>query len=142
MLTMIPYRSTMTTRPYDSFADSFFRSFFGAEQSGSFRVDVQDKGNAYVLEADLPGVARENIHVDLNEDTLTISVESNENTEKKDENGYIMRERRTGCASRSFNVEGICRENISAAYENGVLTLTLPKMIEQPKPTHRRIDIA
>ena len=141
MMTMIPYRTAMSARPYDAFADNFFRSLFGNTQNESFRVDVQDKGDAYVIEADLPGVARENIHVDLNEDVLTISTEKAENAEEK-ENGYIMRERRTGKASRSFNVEGIRKEDISAAYENGVLTLTLPKQIEAPKETHRRIEIA
>ena len=137
MMTMIPYRTAMSTRPYDSFADNFFHSFFGDAQNESFRVDVQDKGDAYMIEADLPGMARENIHVDLNEDVLTISAEKAENVEEKAENGYIMRERRTGKASRSFNVEGI-----TAAYENGVLTLTLPKQVEAPKETHRRIEIA
>ncbi len=141
MMTMIPYRTAMSARPYDAFADNFFRSLFGNTQNESFRVDVQDKGDAYVIEADLPGVARENIHVDLNEDVLTISAEKAENAEEK-ENGYIMRERRTGKASRSFNVEGIRKEDISAAYENGVLTLTLPKQVEAPKETHRRIEIA
>ena len=141
MMTMIPYRTAMSARPYDAFADNFFRSLFGNTQNESFRVDVQDKGDAYVIEADLPGVARENIHVDLNEDVLTISAEKAENAEEK-ENGYIMRERRTGKASRSFNVEGIRKEDISAAYENGVLTLTLPKQVEAPKDTHRRIEIA
>ncbi len=141
MMTMIPYRTAMSARPYDAFADNFFRSLFGSTQNESFRVDVQDKGDAYVIEADLPGVARENIHVDLNEDVLTISAEKAENAEEK-ENGYIMRERRIGKASRSFNVEGIRKEDISAAYENGVLTLTLPKQVEAPKETHRRIEIA
>ena len=141
MMTMIPYRTAMSARPYDAFADNFFRSLFGNTQNESFRVDVQDKGDAYVIEADLPGVARENIHVDLNEDVLTISAEKAENAEEK-ENGYIMRERRIGKASRSFNVEGIRKEDISAAYENGVLTLTLPKQVEAPKETHRRIEIA
>ena len=141
MMTMIPYRTAMSARPYDAFADNFFRSLFGHTQNEAFRVDVQDKGDAYVIEADLPGVARENIHVDLNEDVLTISAEKAENAEEK-ENGYIMRERRTGKASRSFNVEGIRKEDISAAYENGVLTLTLPKQVEAPKETHRRIEIA
>ena len=141
MMTMIPYRTAMSARPYDAFADNFFRSLFGNTQNESFRVDVQDKEDAYVIEADLPGVARENIHVDLNEDVLTISAEKAENAEEK-ENGYIMRERRTGKASRSFNVEGIRKEDISAAYENGVLTLTLPKQVEAPKETHRRIEIA
>lgn len=142
MMTMIPYRTAMSTRPYDTFADNFFRSFFGDTQNESFRVDVQDKGDAYMIEADLPGVTRENIHVDLNEDVLTISAEKTENVEEKTENGYIMRERRTGKASRSFNVEGIRKEDITAAYENGVLTLTLPKQVEAPKENHRRIEIA
>ena len=66
MMTMFPYRAARSTRPYDTFADNFFRSFFGDGQNESFRVDVQDKGDAYMIEADLPGVARENIHVDLN----------------------------------------------------------------------------
>ncbi len=105
----------------------------------SFKVDVEDQGDHYLLKADLPGVAKENVHIALQEGVLTISAETCEEKEQKETN-YLFRERRTGSMSRSFNVEGIDEEAISAAYADGVLSLTLPKLAEE-KPTRRTIQI-
>ena len=141
MFTMIPYRPTMMNR-YNPFNDEFFRSFFGPSGSaGSFRVDVQDKGDSYLLQAELPGVSKENIHVDLENDVLTISASMDENHEEKNDEGYVIRERRTGNMSRAFNVEGIDREGIQAAYQDGILSLTLPKEKEQVRNAKRSISI-
>ena len=141
MFTMIPYRSTMSTRPANPFDDDFFRPFFGRPEDATFRVDVQDKGDSYLLEAEMPGVAKEDIHVDLEDDVLTIFVEKNESKEEKNENGYVIRERRSGRMSRSFTVEGIRKDEIQAAYQDGVLSLTLPKEQAQPQETKRSIAI-
>ena len=72
---------------------------------------------------------------------LTITAKHDETKENKDESGkYICRERRTGSYARSFDVSGIREEDISAAYDNGVLKLTLPKQGE-PQPQSRKITI-
>ena len=121
--------------------DNFFNDgFFGGRTlmprdtkslestSGLMRTDVIEKDNCYQLEAELPGFNKEDIKIDLKNDTLTISASHNENKDEKDENGkYIRRERRSSSYQRSFHVEGLKPEDIIAQYRNGVLTVNLPK---------------
>ena len=126
MYTMIPYRAASNAVRYNPFNDDLFRGFFPTLAS-TMRVDIQDQGDSYTLKADLPGYTKENIHIDLDEDVLTICADMNSDSEEKKDNGFVVRERRMGTVRRSFNVQGIDRESISAKYENGVLQLTLPK---------------
>ncbi len=120
--------------------DNFFNDgFFGScrapreakqfdSMSGLMRTDVIEKDNEYQLEAELPGFNKEDINIDLKNDTLTISASHNENNDEKDENGkYIRRERRTSSYQRSFHVEGLKPEDIIAQYRNGILTVSVPK---------------
>ena len=88
----------------------------------------------------MPGVKREDIHIDINDDVLTIAAEWD--TEKKNErqNGYIMNERRSGRASRSFTLENVKEDEISAEYKDGVLTLTMPKVTETRKSPRQDRD--
>ena len=141
MFGMIPFEHTDRDL-YRSF-DNFARDFFGNSNSSlpAFRTDIQDMGESYLLEADLPGFTKEDINLDLKDNILTISAAHQESTEDKDEKGtYVRRERRYGSFQRSFDVTGIDATAISATYENGVLKLTLPK--EQPTvPPTRRIEI-
>lgn len=143
MSTLIPYRyrSQLTRPETTSFMDDFFRPFFGLDNfTSTFSVDVKDEGDKYVLEADLPGVKREDVNVDVNDGVLTISAEWN--SEKKDErrNGYVINERRSGRASRAFTLENIKENEISAEYKDGVLRLYMPKINETEK-SPRRIEI-
>ena len=125
---------------FDEMDDFFNDGFFGrtcrtprtAQQfdsmSGLMRTDVIEKENAYQLEAELPGFNKEDISIDLKNDTLTISASHNENNDEKDSDGkYIRRERRSSSYQRSFHVEGLKPEDIIAQYRNGVLTVNLPK---------------
>ena len=127
MFTMIPYRPMTENRPQYPICDDFFRPFFGRPMERSFKVDVKDSGDSYTLEAELPGVEKDNIEIGVENDVLTISVRRDDKKEDKDPSGYVIRERRMGRASRSFSVEGIRQDDITAQYVNGVLTLTLPK---------------
>ena len=120
----------------DFFDDSFWtgtcRTPRAAKQfdstTGLMRTDVIEKDNAYELQAELPGFNKEDIKIDLKNDTLTISASHSENNDEKDENGkYIRRERRSSSYQRSFHVEGLKPEDIVAQYRNGVLTVNLPK---------------
>ncbi len=99
----------------------------GSEGVRSPRVDVSDDGDSFVLSAELPGVSREDIDIDVKDNRLTIRGEKKfENkTEKK---GYTRVERSYGLFERSFFLDDkIDRENIKAEYRDGVLHLTLPK---------------
>ena len=120
--------------------DNFFNDgFFGGSRmpserrqfdssTGLMRTDVIEKDNCYQLEAELPGFNKEDIKIDLKDDTLTISASHSENNDEKDKEGkYIRRERRSSSYQRSFHVEGLKPEDIIAQYRNGVLTVDLPK---------------
>lgn len=102
--------------------ENWEKSFFGDMSSG-FNTDIKDKGDHYELEADLPGMKKEDIAVDIDGDYLTISAQRNTETEEKDDkNSYVRRERSYGSFSRSFNISNIKSEEISGSYENGVLS--------------------
>ncbi len=96
--------------------------------TGLMRTDVIEKEGSYELQAELPGFNKEDIKIDLKDDTLTISASHSENNDEKDKDGkYIRRERRSSSYQRSFHVEGLKPEDIIAQYRNGVLTVDLPK---------------
>lgn len=141
MFGMLPFE-----RGNDNFFDlfdNFERRFLGNSlpSVNAFRTDIKDAGDRYILEAELPGFSKEDINLDLKDGILTISAQHSEDKEEKDENGrYLRRERRYGSFTRSFDVSGIDEESITAAYNNGVLELSLPKA--QPSlPQPRRIAI-
>jgi HSP20 family protein len=123
------------------FFDRVFHDFFGNgfNQFDNFNTDVIDKGDSYLLQAELPGFQKEDIKIDLDKETLTISASHNEEKKEKRDN-YVRQERRYSSYCRSFHIPGINKENISASYQNGVLEISLPKenvMIEEAK----RIEI-
>lgn len=125
-----------------NYLDHMEKSFFGGlnDTVSQFRTDVLDKGDKYVLEAELPGFKKEDIHIDLNGDTLTIRAEHTEEKEEK-EKEYVRRERKYGSYSRSFDVSGIQADKIGASYKDGILELELPKAQPAPAPVSHQIEI-
>lgn len=123
-----------------NFFDDFpaFPDFGSMTTSASFRTDIKDEGDKYRLEAELPGMNKEDIKLNINGDYMTISAEHSSESEDKDEkNNYVRRERSYGSYSRSFNVSGIDTSNINAAYENGILSLELPKKAPECAASHQ-----
>ena len=90
-------------------------------------VDIVDKGNAYEITAELPGMDESNIDVKFADGTLTIKGEKRDEKEEKKKE-YCLSERRYGSFQRSFGVpDGVDADKIEANFKNGVLTVTLPK---------------
>ena len=119
---------------------NFFNDFFGTNNAPmELRTDISDKGDAFVLEADLPGFKKDDIKIDLENDRLTIKAERHSEHEDN-RSGYVRRERHFGSFVRSFDVSGIDTSGIRANYTDGVLTLTLPKRPELV-PDNRSIAI-
>ncbi|MDD3335844.1 MAG: Hsp20/alpha crystallin family protein [Eubacteriales bacterium] len=140
MYTLVPFRRSVVNAIPSLFNEPFMREFFTDSNSLSMNVDVQEKDDMFLLEADLPGVSKENIDLKVNDGMLTISADVN--VEKKDEKkGYVYSERRCGHCERSFNLEGIDVNSIKADYKNGVLMMQLPKIKEVEKPTAQKIVI-
>ena len=117
------------------------RRFWGGNTLASFKTDIRDKGDSYLLEAELPGFQKEDIDIQLSDNNLTISAEHKTESEEKDQKGnFVRRERTWGSYSRSFDVSDIDTARIKAAYQNGILTLTLPKRTETA-PSNRTVVI-
>lgn len=121
--------------------DSMERDMFGNLESSvaAIRTDISEQPDKYVIEAELPGFKKEDIHIDVDGNMLTISAEHNEESEDK-KKGYIRKERRYGSFKRSFDLTGVDSANIGADYTDGILTLDLPKLVKQPDST-RRIEL-
>lgn len=137
MFELTPYSTRRSI--YDPF--NMFNEFFGDSSSSvmELRTDITDRGDSFVLEADLPGFKKDDIRIDLENDRLTIKAERHSEHEAA-KNGYVRRERSFGSFERSFDVSGIDTASIKANYTDGVLTLTLPKRPELV-PDNRSIVI-
>lgn len=125
----------------NNLVDSFFNDSFDSMFDGMFRMpsehsamnamytDVQDLGDSYQMEMELPGYEKEDLQADIKDGYLTICAEHNGEKEEKDQDGrFVCRERFMGRCQRSFYVgENVTREDIKASFDNGVLKLLIPK---------------
>jgi HSP20 family protein len=129
---MRPYKNhDMTTwNPFSEMEkmerDWFGNGFFNNRELAEFKTDITDEGDHFELKADLPGFKKEDIHLNLEGDTLTINAERHSEHEEKKEK-YVRCERSYGSYSRSFDVSGIDAAQIKAYYDGGVLDLKMPK---------------
>ena len=132
MMNLIPYsrrnNDAALYNPFQMF-DEMEKRFFGSNSLSEFKTDIRDEGGHYLLEADLPGFKKEDINIDLNDSLLTITAARHSDYERS-----------YGSYSRSFGVEGIETDAIKAAYQDGVLKLTLPKR-SPAKGESRRLAI-
>lgn len=107
------------------------RSFF----HNTFRIDVKESEKEYSVEAEIPGVSKDEISIELDDGRLTISVDTNQEIEEEKEN-YIHKERRRASMRRSVYLGEVKEEGIVAKLDKGILKITVPKSGKQKK-THR-----
>ena len=138
-LTPFGYRRVASYNPFRELEEMSHNFWNDADVSG-FRTDIKKVDGSYVLEAELPGFKKEDINIDIDKDCLTITAEHKSEEKEENADSYIRRERYYGSYTRSFNVKGIDTEAITAAYNDGVLTLTMPKK-EPEVPAARRLEI-
>jgi len=121
---------------YDPFEtdslDNLFRGFFRPvkldRDMPQIRMDVKEDETGYAVHADIPGVNKEDIHITIDGNTVSISAETKKLTEQKDGEKVLRRERYVGRVGRSFAIEHEVDEaSASARYQDGVLELVLPK---------------
>lgn len=125
----------------DPFED-LFRGFFvrpveygGGFETPTMKIDVRDKGDSFMVHAELPGVKKEDIHVQVDGSTVSISAERKQEREVKEGERVLRTERSFGKVSRSFDLGMPLDEGrATAKFTDGVLELTLPhKAITQAK---------
>ena len=135
---------------YDPFADVFPTLFRGlldqgptsagnGRQPAGFRVDVRENAESYVVHADLPGVNKDQIQVEVDGNQVTIRAEAKAQSEQKEGQRVLRAERFVGQFARTFVLGNeLDDEKASARYENGVLELTLPK---KQQPAAKRLTV-
>ena len=105
------------------------RTLYGKRARNLMKTDVKETEEGYEVDIDLPGFKKEEIRMQLENGSLTVSASKGLEKDEKNENGsYIRRERYAGSMSRSFFVgEHVKEEDIRPKYENGILSFHLPK---------------
>ncbi|HEY7024860.1 MAG TPA: Hsp20/alpha crystallin family protein [Candidatus Limnocylindrales bacterium] len=121
------------------FEDSWVRPRGSFGDQPDMALDIKSTGDEIVVEAALPGIKPEDVDVSVLGDTLTISA-SHRDESSRDEEGYSYREIRRGSFSRTITLpSGVKTDSAMANFENGMLTLRLPKA-EEAKPRQIRIS--
>ena len=128
-----PFKSMTRIDPLADF-DDFFRNsalrpaWGNMDIAPDVRIDVTEDDGTYRVKADIPGVAKDDIDVSISDNQVSISAEVKRETKQKEGERDIVTERVYGQVYRSFTLPAeVDREKAQARYENGVLTLSLPK---------------
>jgi len=109
--------------------------------SSPVRVDLEDRDGEFVLTAELPGFEKDDIDVRVTDRTLRLEAEHAEETEEEEEGEYVKRERHRASVARSISLpEAVEADDISATFNNGVLTVHLPK--SEPMTQGKQIEIS
>ena len=138
---------------FDDFGDVFeFSPAFRKQVAAARNIssDIKELADGYQIEMELPGFSKEEVKAQLKDGYLTITAEHNaENKEENNEEGqkkeavkYIRRERYYGKCQRSFFVgKNVTEEDINAKFENGILTMYVPKEVTKPQVEEKFITI-
>lgn len=135
---------------FDDFFDgSFDKSFFGGRDPlygkharNMMKTDIREKDDSYELIVDLPGFKKDEVSIDVKDGYLSISAAKGLDKDESDKIGRVIRqERYAGTCSRSFYVGDVKPEEVSAKFENGILTLDVPKAGQKKLPENNRICI-
>jgi HSP20 family protein len=141
---MLPTITRRSFRPFympDIFEDSFLPVFSNGNSSKP-AVNIREDNKNYVLDFAIPGFDKKDLKIDLNEDVLTISAETkNESEDNKD--GYSRKEFSYKAFTRSFYIpDDVNREKIEANYKDGILTVSLSKHEEEKNKITKKIEIS
>lgn len=129
MLNKIQQRNsdTYSMTPFDFFED-FSRNLFNDFKSNFIKTDIHETDNEYIVEAELPGIPKENIQVTYEDGVLTISGQQQTDTVDEDKKGKLIRsERSLTSVQRQYLLENVKEDEIKASYSDGILKVTLPK---------------
>jgi HSP20 family protein len=142
--TMLPTIAKRNFRPFymGSIFDDDFLPVMTNTTSSMPAVNVKEDEKKFELDLAVPGIDKKELKIDINEDVLTISSETkNESEENKD--GYKRKEFSYSSFCRSFQIpENVSKDKIEANYKDGVLSVTLPKNEEEKHKISRQVKIS
>ncbi len=141
---MLPTITKRSFRPFymPNLFDDDFLPFFSSRNNSMPAVNIREDEKNFVLDLAVPGINRDDLKLDINDDVLTISSETkNESEENRD--GYKRKEFSYSSFCRSFYVpENVNRDKIEANYKDGILSVELPKQEEEKNKITRQIKIS
>ena len=118
---------TYSMTPFDFFED-FSRNLFNDFKSNLIKTDIHETDNEYLVEAELPGIPKENIQVTYEDGVLTISGQQQIDTVDEDKKGKLIRSERSSTSlRRQYLLENVKEDEIKASYSDGILKVSLPK---------------
>ncbi|MAK89757.1 MAG: heat-shock protein Hsp20 [Oleibacter sp.] len=134
-------RSGLFDDLFNDVASGFYvKPLHGQGLPKQIKVQVGENAESYSIQAELPGVNKEDIHVDIDGAVVTLKAEVKQHDSQKDGDQILRSERYYGSVSRSFELpQEVETEHASAKYENGILILNLPK--RQQKAGTKRLEI-
>lgn len=147
MSRLVPFNkrnNSLMNSSYEDFynmVDNFFNDNWLSTRNfiqGSFKINIKENDKEYIVEAELPGVKKEEIKLELNEGKLNISVER-ENKVEEEKNNYVHKESSFTSMKRSIYLADATSEDIKAKLDNGILSITVPK--QQQVITSKQIEI-
>ena len=118
--------------------DDFFKPVFYGVKENSMKTDIKETETEYELSVDMPGYNKEDITLSLDNGYLKVEAKREEKEEDKD--NFIRRERSYSCARSYYVGDKVTEEDIKAKYDNGTLTLKVPK-VQKEIPQKRNIAI-
>ena len=121
--------------------DDFFNDGMASNRNllrDTFKIDIEERESEYLIDAELPGVVKDAIELNIDDENLCISVNHSEEANQESKN-YIHKERRAASMSRRVRLAGANLNEIKAKLENGILTVTIPKDVKSN--ISRKIDI-
>lgn len=144
-----PVGSSFVTSPFfpatvNELFDNFFTNAWNTEERANFvpATNIVENEKDFRVELSAPGFNKTDIKVEVENDTLVISGEHKEETKEENAN-YTRKEFNYGSFKRSFSLpENVNTDNVEAKYENGILTITLPKIAEEKLKTVKEVKVA
>jgi len=141
---MLPSITNRSFRPFylgSIFDDDFF-PVLPSRSSSMPAVNIGEDEKRFILDLAIPGIDKKDLNIDINEDVLTISSETNNKSEENTD-GYKRKEFSYSSFCRSFQIpENVNREKIEANYKDGILSVALPKLEEEKSKISRQIKIS
>ena len=129
--------------PFEMMVPQSRNPLYGKHAKNLMKTDVRETEDTYELDIDLPGFKKDEVNLELKDGYLTIQAAKGLDKEEPEKKGkYIRQERYAGACSRSFYVgDAVEPEDVSAKFEDGILTISVPKNVKKQLPKNSAISI-
>lgn len=141
-MNLLPTRTSLFDDIFRDLASGYYvKPLHGDPLPAQIKIDVKEAGNGYTVQAELPGVPKEDIHVDVQGALVTLRAEVKQQDSQTKDERTLRSERYYGSVSRSFELPTeVDAAECSAKFANGVLTLLLPKKAKAPNSSRIQVS--